>query len=369
MLRFIRIGRSGAEFNAVAAPARPGSRRGAPRRGRSPHIEVLETRLTPSGIPTTIQISSSVPTAVIFDTVVFTAVVTSTQGTPTGSVAFYQYDVRDPNGVLVSTQPVDGQGHASFSTIFVALDRGSDPGQSFDVSAVYLPGSIERFRRQRHGPTGERDLLSGPPPDPWRRGPEQGVRLATHRAPRLLPGGFLPQPPWCSNIPRQRLPRHVQRRVASFASGDVGTGVPVTVSGLSITGGDAATYRLVQPTGLTTDIAPPALAGTWFTNGNQATQVRQNGSRLTFTDASGDVSPGTFVDPAEPTQVVATAWGDLVGTVVTTAAGMQIDWANGTRWEQPPTAGSAAPARRPGVHQRESGRPDHPSRHQSHLHQ
>ena len=33
--------------------------------------------------------------------------------------------------------------------------------------------------------------------------------------------------------------------------------------------------------------------------------------------------------------MVATAWGNLVGTLVTTADGMQIDWANGTRWEQP----------------------------------
>ena len=94
MLHFIRIGRSGGEVNAVPAPARPGSRRGARRRERSPHIEVLETRLTPSGIPTTIQISSSVPTALYLDTVDFTAVVTSAQGTPTGSVAFYQYDRR-----------------------------------------------------------------------------------------------------------------------------------------------------------------------------------------------------------------------------------------------------------------------------------
>ena len=52
MLHFIRIGRSRGEVNAVSAPARPGSRRGARRRERSPHIEVLETRLTPSGIPT-----------------------------------------------------------------------------------------------------------------------------------------------------------------------------------------------------------------------------------------------------------------------------------------------------------------------------
>ena len=56
---------------------------------------------------------------------------------------------------------------------------------------------------------------------------------------------------------------------------------------------------------------------------------------MTFTDESGDSSPGSFLNPEEPHQVVATAWGNLVGTLVTTAAGMQIDWANGTRWEQP----------------------------------
>jgi len=45
MLPFIRIGRSGGEVDAIPAPARPGSRRGARRRARSPHLEVLEARL------------------------------------------------------------------------------------------------------------------------------------------------------------------------------------------------------------------------------------------------------------------------------------------------------------------------------------
>ena len=56
---------------------------------------------------------------------------------------------------------------------------------------------------------------------------------------------------------------------------------------------------------------------------------------MTFTDEFGNSSPGSFLNPKEPRQVVATAWGNLVGTLVTTADGMQIDWANGTRWEQP----------------------------------
>ena len=42
----------------------------------------------------------------------------------------------------------------------------------------------------------------------------------------------------------------------------------------------------------------------------------------------------------DSTHVVATGWGNLVGTLVATAnGGVQISWANGTAWTKPQVAG------------------------------
>jgi hypothetical protein len=80
------------------------------------------------------------------------------------------------------------------------------------------------------------------------------------------------------------------------------------------------------------------LGGSWSING-QATQVAQpnNGNTLTFTNEFGDMSAGYIQDSGD---VVATGWGNLVGTLVATAdGGVQINWANGTAWKKPQLAG------------------------------
>src|SRR5208282_5440738 len=46
---------------------------------------------------------------------------------------------------------------------------------------------------------------------------------------------------------------------ASFASAGVGTGIGVTVSGLSLTGPSASNYTLIQPVELTANITAEAL--------------------------------------------------------------------------------------------------------------
>jgi hypothetical protein len=79
----------------------------------------------------------------------------------------------------------------------------------------------------------------------------------------------------------------------------------------------------------------PRLAGTWFINGSQTTQVVQpsNGTALTFINENGQSSPGSIQDT---THVVATGWGNLVGTLVAIAGGqIEINWANGTAWAKP----------------------------------
>jgi subtilase family serine protease len=80
----------------------------------------------------------------------------------------------------------------------------------------------------------------------------------------------------------------------------------------------------------------PNLAGKWFTSGNNATQVQQSGSSLMFINENGQSSSGYF---QSSTQVVATGWGNLVGTVVSIDDGIRIAWANGTAWDQPQLAG------------------------------
>ena len=105
--------------------------------------------------------------------------------------------------------------------------------------------------------------------------------------------------------------------VADFTSGgDTGNGV-----------GQGVIYQIK---------AYPQVAGPWFINGNQATQIQQNGASLTFTNEQGDSSPGSFLNSS---QVVATGWGNLVGSLVPTADGIRIAWANGSNWDQLQLAG------------------------------
>src|SRR5262249_32604566 len=68
------------------------------------------------------------------------------------------------------------------------------------------------------------------------------------------------------------------------------------------------------------------LAGAWQIDG-QATSITQVGTVLTFTNENGTQSSGTLVSD---TQVTATDWGNLNGTV--NASVDTITWANGTIW-------------------------------------
>src|SRR5262249_30233358 len=70
--------------------------------------------------------------------------------------------------------------------------------------------------------------------------------------------------------------------------------------------------------------------------GNQSVQIQQNGTGLTFINEHGASSPGYIADADH---VVATGWGNLVGTLSATFDGFQINWANGTIWNVPRLAG------------------------------
>jgi len=68
----------------------------------------------------------------------------------------------------------------------------------------------------------------------------------------------------------------------------------------------------------------PDISGSYSFNG-EPTSVAQSGSSLTFTNENGGSSSGTFLSE---TQVVATNWGNLVGTLTNG----NIVWANGSTW-------------------------------------
>jgi hypothetical protein len=71
----------------------------------------------------------------------------------------------------------------------------------------------------------------------------------------------------------------------------------------------------------------------WFANiSGRPTQIQQNSTGgLTFTNENGSVSGGYFVDLWH---VVASGWGNLVGTIVGTPGAYTIYWANGTVWQE-----------------------------------
>src|SRR5206468_206478 len=72
---------------------------------------------------------------------------------------------------------------------------------------------------------------------------------------------------------------------ASFAGANVGTGIAVTVSGMTLTGSVATNYSLIQPAGLTanilaltiTNVTPPA-SGNYRAGQNLDFTVNYNGS-------------------------------------------------------------------------------------------
>jgi hypothetical protein len=104
--------------------------------------------------------------------------------------------------------------------------------------------------------------------------------------------------------------------------------------GVDPTGADST--ALLDQVSIDNVAPPPQITGSWFINGNQATQIQQNGSSLTFTNERGKSSPGTFLSS---NRVVATAWHNLVGTLVPMVDGIRILWANGTIWDQLQLAG------------------------------
>ena len=138
-----------------------------------------------------------------------------------------------------------------------------------------------------------------------------------------------------------------------FASKNVGTGIGVTASGFTISGGQSANYTLLQPTGLSADITPAALTLTGVTRVyDQTTGLPTANAAYAFTgtyggdvvaiDASG-VSGG-YADKAVGTGKAVTLSGlALTGAAAGNYAFSAVSGAPiGTITKAPLTAGGIA---------------------------
>jgi len=70
---------------------------------------------------------------------------------------------------------------------------------------------------------------------------------------------------------------------------------------------------------------PPSLHGNW-SHANRPTEIRQTAHALTFINERGESSTGRFLDR---TQVLATGWSDLRGTIIDSNT---IHWSNSSIW-------------------------------------
>jgi hypothetical protein len=89
---------------------------------------------------------------------------------------------------------------------------------------------------------------------------------------------------------------------ATFATRDVGTGEPVTVTGLALAGTDAGDYALEQPTGLTADITPAPLTVTAIDR-----SMTYGGTVPALTFDTGPLAPGDTVGTALSGSMATTA--------------------------------------------------------------
>jgi hypothetical protein len=112
---------------------------------------------------------------------------------------------------------------------------------------------------------------------------------------------------------------------AAFASPDISTNIPVTISGLTLTGSDATNYTLAQPTDLTANITASALTVTGITannkvyDGTTAATLNLGGAMLNGA-ASGDIvtldtsaATGTFANKNVGTTNTVTVSGLALG--------------------------------------------------------
>ncbi len=137
--------------------------------------------------------------------------------------------------------------------------------------------------------------------------------------------------------------------LGKVSAGSFASATQIAASDWNLTGtlsGSDGLYTITWSDGTVWHQGPkviPVLAGAWQVNGSAA-RIQQNGVSFTFTNDKGNTSSGSLTSS---TQLVATDWNNLAGTISGTPGQYTITWANGSVWHQWMTHPSAAAAYRP----------------------
>ena len=238
--------------------------------------------ITVEKAPTSTLIVSSPNPSVYGDSVTFTATVispySSSLGTPTGTVTFF-------NGatVLQSGVPLDINGKATFSISTLDAD-------SHNITAEYIGSDVY---------LGSSDTLT--------QEVDQRLLTVTATADNKVYDGTTDATATLSDNRLLGDDLIITFSDADFDTKNVGTGKPVTVTGISISGIDAANYTLASTTANTTaDITPKTLtvsetASNKVYDGNTTATVSLSDDRV-----AGDVLTASFSDANFDTKNVGT---------------------------------------------------------------
>jgi hypothetical protein len=207
--------------------------------GASGHDVVL----TPVSTRSSITISSSTSSIRYGQTITFTATVTGNQGTPTGSVAFFDGNPGAGGTELDAPVALNSSGVAT-DTIRVGASSSAQR-----IYAVYIPDPSTHIYA---GSTSTTPVsvtvapvtltVSGLTVAPMIY---NATPFATLDISRAALSGVLGN---------DQVSVSPSGYTAIYSSPNVGTNIPVSVTGLSLTGSAAGNYVLIQPTGLSGDI-------------------------------------------------------------------------------------------------------------------
>ena len=180
-------------------------------------------------------------------TVTLTGTAEVGQGTPadSGSIVFYAGNPSQ-GGTLLSTVAVNSSGVANYTT---TLEASPTPQ---DLYAVYQPALDSPYA----GSTSSPQSITVAPATLTVSGltVESKVYDSTTTATLDTANATL-----SGLVGQDKVILDASAAVATFSSPDVGTNIPVTVSGLTLDGDNSSSYVLEQPTGLTGDITPAVL--------------------------------------------------------------------------------------------------------------
>jgi YDG domain-containing protein/MBG domain-containing protein/Big-like domain-containing protein len=232
----------------------------------------------------------------------FTATVTGSQGTPpTGTVAFYDGNPTSGGTELGTPVTLNALGSATETTSSLGVT-----GSPHQVYAVYIPDTTNDNYAGSTSTTPASVTITPVTLTVSGITAENKVYDATTNATIDTSSAVL-----SGVLNGDMVTLSSTTPTATFSSPNVGTSIPVTVTGLSLSGTASSNYVLAPPTGLTADITPAPLTLT----ANDLT-MNQGGSvpTLTFTATGFEGSDTTAVLTTQPTLSTSATSSSPAGT-------------------------------------------------------